>query len=70
MNQKLYQVAAAALLVVAAGCGDEQPTGPPPGVDLTAGQSAGIAPEPTAQKPGKTAKRGDVHIPGPSTTLE
>jgi hypothetical protein len=68
MNRKSFHLASAIVLVLAAGCGDQPQAGPPPGVDLKASQAPGVTPAPA--KPARTAKRADVHNPGPSMTLE
>jgi hypothetical protein len=70
MNRKSFHIAAATMLVVAVGCGDEPPPGPPPGVDLKAGQSPAVIPAPVSPQASKSVKASDVHKVGPSTTLE
>ncbi len=70
MNRKSFHLAAAVLMALAVGCGDQTPEGPPPGIDLKASQPLAVTPAPAAPKAARTAKRGDVHRPGPSMTME
>jgi hypothetical protein len=70
MKRESFHFAAATMLVVAIGCGVEPSPGPPPGVDLKAGQSPAVIPAPVSPQAGKSVKGGDVHKVGPSTTLE
>jgi hypothetical protein len=70
MNRKSFHLASAILLVLAAGCGDQPQAGPPPGVDLKASQTLAVTPALAPPKAARTAKRGDVHRPGPSMKLE
>ncbi len=70
MNRKSFHLASAVLMTLAAGCGDQTPEGPPPGIDLKASQTPAVTTAPTPPKATKTAKRGDVHRPGPSMTME
>jgi hypothetical protein len=70
MNRKLFPLASATLLILAAGCGDEAPAGPPPGIDPKASQTSPVTSAPAPSNPGKAAKRGEVHRPGPSMTLQ
>jgi hypothetical protein len=69
MNRKSFYLALAVLMALAAGCGDETPQGRPPGIDLKASQTPAVT-APTLPKAAKAAKRGDVHRPGPSMTME
>jgi hypothetical protein len=69
MNRKLFHLAGATLLIVATGCGDEAPAGPPPGIDPKASPTSPVTLAPAPSKPGKAANRGEVHRPGPSMTL-
>jgi hypothetical protein len=70
MNRKSFHIAGATMLVVAVGCGNEPPAGPPPGVDLKAGQSPAVIPGPVSPQASKSVKGSDVPKVGPSTTLE
>jgi hypothetical protein len=70
MIRKLFPLASATLLIVATGCGDEAPAGPPPGIDPKASQTSPVTSAPAPSKLGKAAKRGEVHRPGPSMTLQ
>jgi hypothetical protein len=57
-----FRSAALILLALAAGCADQPPGAPPPGTEVQA--------SPTPPKAGKTAGRGEVPAPGPSTKME
>ena len=70
MNRKSSHLAAAMLLVLAAGCGDKPQAGPPPGVDPNASQTPAAIASPVSPRSAKATKREDLHRPGPSMTLE
>jgi hypothetical protein len=70
MNRKSLHLTSAILLALAAGCDDQPPTGPPPGVDLDTSQTPAATTAPDPSKPAKTVKRGEVHRPGPSMKLQ
>jgi hypothetical protein len=53
--------AAAILLALATGCGDQPPTTPPAATDVQA--------SPTPPTAGKAVKEKEVRTPGPPTTL-
>jgi hypothetical protein len=70
LNRKSLRLASAILLVLAAGCGEAALEGPPPGVDLKASQTPAVTSAPAPSKAANTAKRGDLHRPGPPMTMQ
>jgi hypothetical protein len=71
MSRTIFRLATATILALAAGCGDEKPAAPPPGVDPSASQApSAVTASPASQRTSKTVKRGDVQKTGPSMMLE
>jgi hypothetical protein len=70
MIRKLFPLASATLLIVATGCGGDAPVGLPPGIDPKASPTLPVTSAPAPSQRDKAAKRGEVHRPGPSMTLQ